>query len=267
MPALYQVQAINYSQTSENRIHSDDVAKQYGFRGALVGGVQVFGYLSYPMVKSFGADWLTRGTAEVRFLQPAYHGDWLAIECESIPEEARAFQVRATNESGELLATLITSAAEQGVDEHASIAPVKANPPREEISWERLDAGEPFAAMQWQPEYDDNLRHCEQAGDDLAIYRKGDAPAVHPFYFLQQCNRAFSTRFVLPAWIHASSEIRFRRLLRVGQDIEICTIPIEKWERRGHQFARLYVAMWCEGEVAMEVLHTAIFKIAERQVA
>ncbi|MEE8041299.1 MAG: hypothetical protein V3T15_00735, partial [Pseudomonadales bacterium] len=71
----------------------------------------------------------------------------------------------------------------------------------------------------------------------------------------------------LPAWLHASSEIRFRRLLRVGQEIEIRTVPLEKWERRGHQFVRLYVAMWCDDQISTEVLHTAIFKIAERQVA
>lgn len=267
MPALYQVQAINHSQQSENRIHSDEVAKQYGFRGALVGGVQVFGYLTYPMVKSFGADWLTRGTANVRFLQPAYHGDWLSVGCESASGNERGFRVSATNEAGELLATLVTSAAEQPQDERAATAPADANPPREEITWKRFDTGAPYAAIHWQPTYEDNLVHCEQAGDDLAIYREGERPAVHPFYFLQQCNRALSNRFVLPAWIHASSEVRFRRLLSIGQEIEIRTIPIEKWERRGHQFARLYVAMLCDGEVAMEVLHTAIFKIAERQVA
>lgn len=267
MPALYQVRAVNHSASSENRIHSDDVAQRYGFSGALVAGVQVFGYLTYPMVKAFGAQWLSRGTAEVRFLQPAYHGDWLAIECEAVPGSERGFLVQATNEAGELLATLQTSATVKPTDERASIPPANANPLREEITWERFEVGEPYAAIQWRPGYDDNLQYCEEASDDLDIYREGETPAVHPFYFLQQCNRAFSTRFVLPAWLHVSSEMRFRKLVRVGQEIEIRTIPVEKWERRGHQFARLYVAMWCEDEVAMEVLHTAIFKIAERQVA
>lgn len=268
MPALYQVQAVNHSEQSENRIHSDDVARQYGFRGALVGGVQIFGYLSYPMVKSFGAEWLSRGTAEVRFLQPAYHGDWLSIESEaSAGDAARTFQVRALNEAGELLATLSTSADEQPIDERATMIPADVNPTREEVTWDRLDVGEPYAAIHWQPDIEENLQHCAHTADDLEIYYEGDAPPVHPYYLLQQCNRAFSTRFVLPAWLHASSEIRFRRLLRVGQEIEIRTVPLEKWERRGHQFVRLYVAMWCGDQISTEVLHTAIFKIAERQVA
>jgi acyl dehydratase len=267
MPALYQVLAINHSQSSENRIHSDDVAKQYGFRGALVGGVQVSGYLSYPMVKTFGAEWLSRGTADVRFLKPAYHGDWLSIESAADPAADRSFTVGASNEAGELLAILDTSAKERSIDARADILPADANPPRVEVSWDALEVDVPWAAIHWQPDWEENLGYCERANDDLPIYSEGEAPPVHPYYFLQQCNRAFSTRFVLPAWIHASSEIRFRRVLRVGNEIEIRTIPIEKWERRGHQFARLYVAMWCENEVAMEVLHTAIFKIAERQVA
>jgi hypothetical protein len=46
----------------------------------------------------------------------------------------------------------------------------------------------------------------------------------------------------MPAWIHTGSEVTFRRLLRVGDDIDVRAVPLEKWERKGHHFVELYIA-------------------------
>ena len=37
--------ARNFAEASENKIHSDDIARRFGFTGALVPGVTVFGHL------------------------------------------------------------------------------------------------------------------------------------------------------------------------------------------------------------------------------
>ena len=37
-------------------------------------------------------------------------------------------------------------------------------------------------------------------------------------------------------------------------------IPEEKWQRKGHEFVRLYVAIRSSGRTVAEVLHTAIFR-------
>ena len=68
--------------------------------------------------------------------------------------------------------------------------------------------------------------------------------------------------FILPAWIHVGSKIIIRAPLKLGQTITMKTVPIEKWERKGHQFIKLYIAMLVDDSVAVEVEHTAIFKIA-----
>jgi len=41
-------------------------------------------------------------------------------------------------------------------------------------------------------------------------------------------------------------------------------VPLERWERKGHQFIKLYVAYVVRGEVAAEIFHTAIFRVATR---
>ena len=47
----YTVRAHNASIHSENKIHEDTVAKQYGFRGGLVPGVTVHAYMTRPFAE------------------------------------------------------------------------------------------------------------------------------------------------------------------------------------------------------------------------
>ena len=71
---VYQVRACNLSHASENRIHDDSVARQFGFQGALVPGVEVYAYMTHLPVARWGVRWLERGTAECRFMKPVYDG-------------------------------------------------------------------------------------------------------------------------------------------------------------------------------------------------
>src|ERR1700693_2744325 len=76
---VYEVRTHNASADSENRMHSDDVALAYGFKGALVAGVTVFSHMTQPLVAKHGTDWLARGSAEVVFAKPAYDGELLSV--------------------------------------------------------------------------------------------------------------------------------------------------------------------------------------------
>ena len=75
----YRVRAHNSSTASENRMHSDDVARRFGFQGGLVPGVTVFAYMTRPIVAHYGARWLERGWAEVSLTRPAYENDLLTV--------------------------------------------------------------------------------------------------------------------------------------------------------------------------------------------
>ena len=55
----------------------------------------------------------------------------------------------------------------------------------------------------------------------------------------------------------------FRRLLWVGQEIEVRAVPVEKSRKKGHQIVSLYVLMLADGEPALEITHRAIFSIAK----
>src|SRR5438132_364252 len=68
----FHVSAAAPTEPHENKIHEDDVARQYGFKGGLVPGVTVYGWLTHPVVEALGAEWLEKGSFRARFAKPIY---------------------------------------------------------------------------------------------------------------------------------------------------------------------------------------------------
>ena len=246
--------ARNFSTNTENRIHSDGVAAQFGFAGALVPGAAVFGHMAYPLAEAFGADWLVGQCAEVRFLKPAYDGDALTIS--HLPgDDTQLVQCHARDV---LLAELRMRRAADAAPPVlvAAGAPIGERP---EICWQNIEVDAPFPAWTWQPDALANAEAAAQVDDHSACYRQG---ILHPHVLLSLANRAFTRRYRLPAWIHVGSTIRSMRQLRVGEEIEIRCVPTRKWQRKGHEFVDLRIVYLVAGQVATEIVHTSIFKIA-----
>jgi hypothetical protein len=126
-----------------------------------------------------------------------------------------------------------------------------------------MEIGKPFPALAWTPTREDNLEWCRDSRDELPLYHDGAAPLLHPGFILRQANYVLRKRFVIPAWIHAASRITFHEALRAGPNYEVRAIPEEKWNHKGHEFVRLYVAVRRAdrgGRTVAEILHTAIFR-------
>lgn len=259
--SVHQVIAINHSHASENRIHSDDVARAYGFTGALVPGVAVFGHMTYPLTHELGLDWLGHSRVELRLLKPAYHGDQLSVPLTKTGDHQ--YLVECYNPARALLAQLTVELPPTlpPVDPRAQIPGISKPAARVEINWDVIDLDVPFASVRWTPSAAENQRYTDEISDDLPAYRAG---VVHPHLLQHWCNQMLVRRFVLPAWIHVGTQMTFRRRLEVGDAIELRAIPIEKWERKGHEFIKLYLAFLIDGSVAVEALHTAIYKVAPK---
>ena len=75
----WQAIALNTAPDSENQIHSDDLAKEYGFKGGLVPGVTVSAYLLHPVIESLGKSWLERGYANCKITSPLYDGETFEV--------------------------------------------------------------------------------------------------------------------------------------------------------------------------------------------
>jgi acyl dehydratase len=106
---------------------------------------------------------------------------------------------------------------------------------------------------------DENQRHAREIADTLPIYRY----VAHPHWLLSVANQALTREYVMPTWMHVGSEIRFRNLVKVGDTLAVNAVPTEKWERKGHQFVKLYVTYHRLEVLTTEIFHTAIFRVAE----
>lgn len=266
---VHTLHAINEATESENKIHDDTVAAQYGFRGGLVPGVSVYAYMTYPLVQAFGTDWLTRGTAQVTLSKPVYEDDEVAVSATvtSASETELRFDIRSVNPDGVACgvgyATLpVEKAATPATDTIAVGKPAERVP----VHWDLVVVGEPLPMLEGGIDQAENEAYCQSHSDNLALYQGPDA-YIHPGWLLQRCNRIFSNRFILNPWIHVGSEITMYRPCRVGEHIELRGVPIDKFERKAHEFTVLDILIIADGEVAQRVKHTCIFKPRKTRVA
>jgi len=256
----HHVRTVNVSINSANKIHDDAAAARYGFRGGLVAGTLMYAHMTTPLVERLGAAWLDASVSELSLLQPAYDGENLVVEG-SVADAG--WRVTLRNAAGDQLALLETrqSAALPPLDANAAMTPADPGDEPIPIDWDAVKLNRPLRALVWSPTPAAHLAWCKDAGDSLALYRDGARPRYQPGLVLQGANDVFARHFRLGPWIHTGSRIVHRGPLGPGDPIEIRAVPIEKWERKGHQFVKLYVVFLNAGVPAVEVQHTAIFRL------
>jgi hypothetical protein len=259
----YGVTTRNVSVHSENKIHDDAEARRYGFKGGLVPGTAVYSHLTRPVVERFGERWLGRNATEVVFFKPAYEGERLRVTAADAPgRDHSAVTAGIANAQGDALATMETAIPGEmpAPDPLWRMEPEGPGGPRIPIGWDAVTVGKPMKALLWEPTVASQEAWCTGVSDDLPVYRGAHAP-VHPGTLLQAANHVFRNHFELKPWIHAGSRILTRGVLRVGQPVEVRAQPVERWEKKGHQFVKLYIAMIAGGEPLAEVWHSAIFTV------
>jgi len=253
----YQVTAQNHAEASENKIHENTVAARYGFTGALVPGVAVYGYLTHEVVERFGEAWLSQSTSEVRFLKPAYQGDKLTI---IMKEQNEELLVECHNQNGVLLAVLKTKTGPPTDSGFSFDQPPFQSEERTDLCWDNLQLDNSFTPFTWQLSPSENLRYVNQVSDTLDIYSQG---YLHPHLILSQANTVLTRKFIMPAWIHVGSCIRVYEAIKQNDTVMVCAKPNKKWQTKGHDFVLLDLAYIVNGKTLVEIEHTAIFKIAE----
>lgn len=259
----YRVTTRNTSPHVENKIHDDVEAKRYGFKGGLVPGTAVYAHMTRPVVARYGEAWLERNASELALLKPAYEGDRLCVTVKERPgQEGSALNLSIANESDQELATLETAVAAHLplADPLSNMTPDRTTSARIPISWDAVVVGKPMRAMIWEPNVDKQQRWCTGVSDDLPVYRGEGAP-VHPGLIVQAANHVLGNHFVLKPWIHIGSRVLTRGLARLGQTYEVRAVPIERWEKKGHQFWKVYMAIVLDNRPIVEIWHSAIFGV------
>jgi acyl dehydratase len=262
----YRVKARNTSEASENKIHDDAVARQYGFRGGLVPGVTVYAYMTRPLVEAFGAAWLERGTATVRFAKPVLDGEEVTVSGAVTGRDAKVVTatLTASTTAGGECATL-TATLPAGTPVPVNLALYAAAPlPTERPAATREHLGG-LAALGTPVETYDEPRATEylQGVSDAHPLYRGAGARAHPAFFLHQANRALSQNVRMGPWIHVGSVVRHLGGVRVGETLAARGRVRSLFEKQGREFVELDVVIvsGARPRPIAHVLHTAIYRL------
>ena len=261
----YHVKARNTSSSSENKIHDEQIAREYGFRGALVPGVTVYAYMTHPLVEAFGAAWLERGTANVRFLKPIHDGEEVRLAGVITSRDAKIITatVTATTAVGGECATLsATLPAGTPVSVNLAqypVAPLPADRPL--VTREHLASlaalGTPINPYDGERQ----AEYLERVSDGLALYR-GVRGWAHPGFFLDQANKALSQNVRMSPWIHVGSVVRHLGGARVGETLSTRGKVRSLFDKKGKEFVEADLVLVAgERRPVAHVLHTAIYRL------
>src|SRR5215472_5109357 len=238
----FRVRAYNAAKESENKIHDDRVAAAYGFRGGLVPGVAVYGYMIPPVVEYLGRGWLERGAMSLRLVAPCYEGETVVTRC-------NGSLATAENESGSLYASSLYACGQVSMDPSAGGVPFsfafheapEANQ-RPVASSETVVPGKRLGSVQEKLE----------VADEVAI----------PERVLHLANEILTRNFRMGPWIHAGSEIRHHSPAAAGEEITASGEIQECFERKGRRFAIAAIAMSsADSRPVASVLHTFIYDL------
>ena len=89
---------------------------------------------------------------------------------------------------------------------------------------------------------------------------------MHTDWLLRQANIVVDRNFDLGPWIHVESEVQNHSRAKTTDRIEVRAQVVELFERKGHEYFDLDVALLANGDtdrLVMRVLHRAIYKMAE----
>lgn len=237
---VFRVRAHNAATDSENRIHDDQIAAAYGFRGGLVPGVTVYGYMIPAVLERLGRGWLEHGSINVRFHAPCYEGDTVLARCDGSA-------VSAEQEDGSLYASgtvAIAASADQPVASYP-LHPLPEAANRPVASSSTVQPGTPLGS----------LHEALDVKDVDAI----------PERLLRMANEILVRNFRMSPWIHAGSEVHHHQMAECGEEITVSGAIQECFERKGRKFAAAGIQMAADRRSALApvatVRHTFIYQL------
>ena len=252
------------SPTISNPIHSTEVAAQYGFRGALVGGVTVYGWLTPPITEVLGERWLNDGWADVRFRRPTFPGDLMTARAELGPDGEAT--VSMLNPEG--VATIEGTA---GLGKAAWFGELTApgNRPAEPkpaqvpvLTLETAPTGQQLRPMLLPWLHADASGYATNLQKDTSKRFNGPEALVHPGWIAARMTPLLKHSYDYGPSIHIRTQVQHLAPARAGQAFTITGTFLRAYEQNGHHVAELDGSLLAEdGRELARLRHTTIFRI------
>jgi hypothetical protein len=256
----YRVQAINTATSSSNKMHDDTVAKEYGFSGGLVPGVDVWAYLSHVPADAWGRDWLVEGGLDARFAAPIYDGEEVTVEADATgtANAVEAFELIARNPAGKACAAGRAYRRLLGPPPDLAAYPAAPlpEPPPPPASPDYFEHHGVLGTSEarWRA----GAGYLNSVNEQLPLFRvSGLAP---PGWLLRRANDVLVHNVTLGPWIHVESRIRHLGAVADGQVVSTRAKVADHYQRKGHRFVELDVLMLVEDRPVLTGRHVAIYQ-------
>ena len=257
--------AFNTAPDSENRIHGDDLAKEYGFEGGLVPGVTISAYLVHPLIDLWGQDWLERGFANCRITSPLYDNENFSVESNFLEE----FKANTTLTRGN---GVISANAEVNIPQDLPISPVlrgdtlvgknyKAPKATREV-WNSLKSDGCFAFnFSWSDE--DPLIYLRSENLLPKLLQPKDGGFSNLCFLLGCSNWILAGNAYMNPWVHLQTISQNYKAVPLGTSL-IAEMEINNiYEKKGHEFIDVFVNLFDEKDEScvMSINLIAIYKL------
>lgn len=265
-PTPWHATAFNQATESSNQIHSDEMARAYGFRGGLVPGVTISAYLMHPAVEAWGEAWLRTGRAEIVVHRPLYDGYEFDVEV-SEPTD-HAYHAILVDQEGTRCASgslsLVTDPPPPPVRRgDPLLARGQAIDPVSREVLERLrDEGMHALPARWSAEHN-MASYLADPGAMPAIHRFDGRGLANGGFLLGLTNWALASNTYMNPWVHVQTDSQFYAVVEPGTDLVVECAVADLFERKGHQFvdAKVDAYVRASSQAVMSATLRAIYRL------
>jgi hypothetical protein len=267
-PVSFRAEAWNPVPESENRIHSDDVARAYGFRGALVPGVTVSAYLLHPAAVAWGRDFVERGQAHVVVHSPVYDGERFRVEVEDATDAcyaARLFDPRGAH----------CASAEVTLPPELPAAPRRRGAPviprddsRPTASREVMETFRKHGLGALEARWNEGAEITRYLRDPQAMAPVYQEPGpANPSFVLGLSNWSLGGNVKMSPWLHLETHSQHFRAIEPGTRLTVEAAIADLFQKKGHEFVDVDLAIYAEAEreAAASVRLRAIYRLRSLQ--
>ena len=262
---FWSAKALNTAPNSENQIHGDDMAKEFGFKGGLVPGVTVSAYLLHPIIEKWGLDWLEKGWAKCKITSPLYDKENFSVYLNEISENKILSNLKNSNQ-------VVTANAEASLLKDIPEAPKIRN---DKIAIENFQ-GPRASKNVWMKLKKDGCMAFEYfwGGKDPLIYLRDQnnlpdllnpsKKGLSNLSFLLGCsNWALASSAYMNPWIHLQTTSQNYQALSFNSSV-IAEIQVnEVFEKKGHEFVDVDVNLFKQEDKSciMTINLLSIYKV------
>ena len=258
--------ALNTAPDSQNQIHGDEIAQQYGFKGGLVPGVTISAYLIQPAIEAWGMDWLQRGQAHVRVGSPLYDGEAFTVDVTESSDAAYAAEL--VRPDGTVSAT-----AEVSLPNDAPTAPTMRGDEiadkhhvGDKASPERFAALKEGGCLAYRYRWGASHRMNAYVQDDSrmpALLRLDEGGYANMSFLLGVSNWIFASNARMNPWVHLETTSQnFRPVPRDTVIVAEMSVT-DFYNKKGHEFADVEVNLFDEAnhEAVCQIQLRAIYRL------